>query len=614
MLMDADRLALLNSRSFDNTVAITRCRPGTCTQHGRAAGTDESYRELRWQDTHVTTFRSASTERFEVTTRVFLIPSIDELCPDCCSKSLRPKIAVPPALDAQVTDVDIVDMTFCDWTPAKAREACVNSAFGMQNMFDLHIVQWKNDELQKHDMAVIGTLYVFCIRAAVYHAEDADDPHLRQLVRSHRIHTEQKRDNLTSVDGFFAKVQAETKMVDMNAFKVSRLQSFLRLATSVGVAILVGLYSKSRPFCGIDVLGNDSRLQNVIDVVDIVVKYKDKFTDDAYATLQTTMLHGEQGIRRALCMERMHGFTGQTAPRGAVTCEACDGLNMHDLFVGNMVACHGVGCCVDCYMAKTTRHDDIDHLAITKALTCVKLLSRNMELAREHNKAAAELVANAGKASATHKADATALRDEVAVLKKKLREEKRKARKKAPDDACQPADRTADEEARCDPCEAQSVAHAIILRDNDATHAAELAAIRTECESQARQLRAENNELKELHARDLMRLERRHRLSLDTELCACVEEIRVLEGDVVASRAFDDTRNDMICVQRKALLGNAIEQNILTEEVQNLEKFGSTTMHLNSIWREKYAFASGEAKATKLLFASLCDRLPSLKA
>lgn len=78
-------------------------------------------------------------------------------------------------------------------------------------------------------------------------------------------------------------------------------------------------------------------------------------------------------------------------------------------------------------------------------------------------------------------------------------------------------------------------------------------------------------------------------------------------------RSFDGTRHEMIETQRRALMSCAVEEKMLTDEVDNLERFGSTTVHLNSIWREKYAFAAGEAKATKLLFDQLCAKVPSAK-
>ena len=90
---------------------------------------------------------------------------------------------------------------------------------------------------------------------------------------------------------------------------------------------------------------------------------------------------------------------------------------------------------------------------------------------------------------------------------------------------------------------------------------------------------------------------------------AFAADIGELEGELRRATAFDDARREMRDVQRAALLASRVEREILRDEVREAEAGTYETVELqrlNTVWREKYAYMAGEAKATKALFERLC--------
>ena len=454
-------------------------------------------------------------------------------------------------------------------------------------------------------------MYLFCIRVAVHHIAESNISELSEFADAHTRHIHESgkaMDAINRIDQFFSSAQLAAKKLGANLFTSDRLQSFLNLATRLGLAALIELYGDSTTFCGIHILEKDNRMSNLLDGIDMILRYIGGSGDAALSNMKIAMLHGADGIRRGLCVEKLRQVS-PTLDSEAASCDVCSQIDMNSIVCGKSTIWQGVGCCMECYASNAASWNDVDQIAILNALSCEKLIARNIEMVKEAANVKAKHDAQVEKQRELHKAELATIRAELVDAKKKLRGEKRKSKKS---DAC-PALPTSLEDAQfADEIARLSADHVATLQEKDANHASEVATICAERDLAYARLREEINDLKEEHARDIMRVERTTRTDpnhTETAIRTCVEEIQRMENEMRLMRSFDDTRTEMIEIQRSVLLSNNIEQQILSEEVDAMERTGTTIMHLNNIWREKYAHASGEAKATQRMFDTLCNKL-----
>lgn len=600
---------MLDSLKFENVVIVSHADTTSFASKqkvGAESSTPDKFAStVECRDTHICVHRPATAALPGISTTVFLIPTEGEFS---ALANLHPtRVLMGPTFDVDTRkDAPMVDMR--DWTLGAAREACKVSAFGMQNTFDLLIIKWKRKLVHKDHMLKGCLLYIFCIRVAIYHiAAESNTLELSEFSEAHHRHIHQsgKAVDVNRIDEFFSSAQFAAKKIGANLFTSDRLRSFLKMATRIGLATLVDLYSDPTTFCGIHILEKDNRRSNLLDGIDMTLRYIGGNGDDALSIMKIAMLHGADGIRRGLCIEKLRQVS--PAPESeTASCDLCSQLDLNSIVCGKSTQWQGVGCCIECYASRAGSYDDVDRIAILNALSCEKLVLRNIEMVKEAADVAKKHDTEVQKQGELHKAELATIRAELVDARKKLRGEKRKSKKS---DAC-PALATPLEGAQsAEEITRMSVEHDVALKEKDASHASEMAAICAEKDLAYARLGEEINDLKEEHARDLTRVERTNPTHTEPAIRTCVEEIQRMEDEIRSMRSFDDTRTEMIDIQRSVLLSNDVEQRILSEEVDALERTGSTIMHLNSIWREKYAYASGEAKATQKMFDTLCNKL-----
>lgn len=595
----------IGSLKFENLVVVSHAVTSNPKGGEESSSPVKSPSTVECRDTHICVHRPATTALPGIFTTIFLIPTEGEFS---ALADLHPTqvLIVPTLEEGSRKDTPMVDTRV--WTLGAAREACQVSAFGMQNTFDCLIVKWQRKLVQKDQLHMGCLVYIFCIRVAVHHIAESDISELSKFAEAHHrhLHESGKAMDIHRIDQFFASAQLAAKKLGANLFTSDRLQSFLMLATRLGLATLIELYSDPTTFCGIHVFEKANRMSNLVDGIDMTLRHIGGNGDDALSSMKIAMLHGADGIRRGLCVEKLRQVS-PTPDSEAASCESCSQTDLNSIVCGKSTMWKGVGCCVECYASNAASCDDVDRIAILNALSCEKLIARNIEMVREVADVKAKHDAQVEKQRELHKAELATIRTELVDAKKKLRGERRKSKKS---DACPALPPSLEDAQFADEIARISADHDATLQEKDANHASMVATICAEKERAYARLREEINDLKEEHARDITRVERTtpsHHT--ETAIRTCVEEIQRMEDEMRSMRSFDDTRTEMIEVQRSVLLSNDVEQQILSEEVDALERTGSTIVHLNNIWREKYAYASGEAKATQRMFDALCNKL-----
>lgn len=85
----------------------------------------------------------------------------------------------------------------------------------------------------------------------------------------------------------------------------------------------------------------------------------------------------------------------------------------------------------------------------------------------------------------------------------------------------------------------------------------------------------------------------------------------LLESDEMRAKAsaFEETRRASLEAQKAALDASEIEAAIVKGELLASERHSASVVHLNSVWREKFAYESGKAKASREAYEALLAKM-----
>lgn len=240
----------------------------------------------------------------------------------------------------------------------------------------------------------------------------------------------------------------------------------------------------------------------------------------------------------------------------------------------------------------------MQHIAVSNAIFSTRVVARNVELSRELEavkKKEAEVRSSAQKKMTTSQVQLEDLRRELAQVRKELKSEKKRAKSM---NAVDDTKKRHTEAAHAECIRQLERKHADELEKKDRELADQAMGFAKDMERERDRDRAQCNALEEKHARTLAKLERQF-ASMDTSvprtcLDVCIQEMKCLEAELLDAQSFEDTQTEMASAQQTALTAASSSSSSDSE------------MHLNSIWREKYAYMAGQAKATQRLYDQLC--------
>ena len=115
-------------------------------------------------------------------------------------------------------------------------------------------------------------------------------------------------------------------------------------------------------------------------------------------------------------------------------------------------------------------------------------------------------------------------------------------------------------------------------------------------------LRQENGDARAEYAATIARIT----LERDIVEAALRRELVAQDEDVTQYEAI---RMDLLTTQRAAFAGNTIDVQLMREELEAIETHGTALGQLNAVWREKYAYAAGQAKAKQSILEQLMTRI-----
>ena len=430
----------VEGRSWDDVVVLTRCRPSA---YETASPDDTDQVPIRFVNVRagcILTFRPHVGHGLELTIYTVLLPLRASDGP----ATPRAAVMLAPALDWE--NVDDLKLEILPWSEDAKVRAARRSPRTMQTIFDLHVHQWQMEHILKEDMVMVSAVYLFCMRAAHIHIDKTSELSriFSTCIQEHDAHL--RAHNLTDVvariDVFFYDTQAQTRAMGQSF--VTRLPDFLQMATSVGMGLLAGMVEAEdeRPFLGVELFSPSARKSNMIEAIRFVSRVLDvpSARDDLSAALSCTMLHGFHGLHRMLKIERVR-------PR-------CD-VDARDVILGeaSLEEC-GVDCARigaddrdgesrDDVDAACSRLIDLDHIAVTKTIFSARMLKQNVRLKQELETVKRERKENAeqldaalkreaglAKQLAASETSATDRKEELAAVRKELRAERRRSRKK----------------------------------------------------------------------------------------------------------------------------------------------------------------------------------------
>lgn len=85
----------------------------------------------------------------------------------------------------------------------------------------------------------------------------------------------------------------------------------------------------------------------------------------------------------------------------------------------------------------------------------------------------------------------------------------------------------------------------------------------------------------------------------------------LIESDEMHAKAlaFEETRRASLDAQKAALDASEVETAIVKGELLASERHSASVLHLNSVWREKFAYESGKAKASREAYEALLAKM-----
>lgn len=586
-------------------------------------------------------------------------------------------VYLPPFIPA-TSDEELNLSFFSPQTVLDIQAVDTAAMLSLQWVFDFHCNAHESQQISGDDFLVAAVLFVASLRMTVLYLErqmgndvDSATATVAPFLREHKLLLAENHLDVDSIDAFCTEAQQFAASMAKSSFRsADRVSKFIELASSAGLGVLCA-QSQSGPYCGKPIISIDERQLNTIKAFRIVSEALQTKQSDVRNILMSAMLHGANGYQKMLGVDAMIvdettlcrrcGEQISIDQMSKAMCHVCS--NMCDALCRK---CTESAFCEVCATAVDMEKVAVRHMV--KTIDFMSNAANSKQNEREKDKQLIEF-------GELLKAAKTEFDDQKSTVQRMAKELATKtdtwnAAMKAAADECSSLKKELKKERRanknrCLPDTVESVRLQMMSQTDDALraeeqrHQEELVQLREDWAKEVHQTRAScANEIDKM-----CRIEAERREALAHDAQKTLEQLRRIEDELAASRrlveekdtnittlartaeslrvdqirqilevdilreelqrgeaeceevgAFERSRHIGLQAQRDALAASTTECAILRSEMSTTESTNTAILHLNAVWREKYAYASGQARAAQKCVEMLMARIEKVSS